>query len=293
MKDNEFLGRYVFTFGTAENFVKSQTFIDGTEGFVDVLRLIGNRIDALTEIEYYIEAIEPGSVRVNIRGFYKKLNNFVSNNILGIIIVSVFANWLSDKLKRDDAPIVQVGSELTQIEINGKIIVIPKDALKYYQSLKNSEDIDRAVKKTFRPIQADPAVNFIGFEFEDEKNKVDFKINRPEIEVLAKEDEITEKTETERAEITIIRAILERSRRKWEFNWNGVKISSAITDAGFYKKFESHVYQIAPGDKLDVDLQIKRRLDRQSGVWEAVYYEITSVWGVNQDEPSQVEPFLN
>src|SRR5438132_243641 len=54
----------------------------------------------------------------------------------------------------------------------------------------------------------------------------------PELVVSLDEREIIENTE-----VQIIRAILEKSRRRWEFVWRGIRISAPIADERFYAEF--------------------------------------------------------
>jgi hypothetical protein len=58
----------------------------------------------------------------------------------------------------------------------------------------------------------------------------------------------------EQCDLQIVKAILERSTRKWEFMWRGVKISAPVLDAQFYEQFFAHDITIAPGDELNFRL---------------------------------------
>jgi len=274
---------YTIVFGGDRKIVRSDAFINGTEGFIETLISIGSRTDPLVEVEYYIEAISEGSVRVHIKAIYKNANEIATNHIVGVILIGILVNWIYDVIKTDNSPQIVINDDSAIFEIGSQKIVVPKDAIKYYERLKGSQDIDRSIKKTFKAAQSDSDITYVGINYDNGSKSVILEIPRAEIEKLAKDDEVEEKTDSVRAEITIIRAILERSKRKWEFDWNGVKISSSITDDNFYKKFEGHEYQIAPGDRLVVELKIKRRRDKVSGVWEPISYEITSVWDVAQD----------
>lgn len=60
----------------------------------------------------------------------------------------------------------------------------------------------------------------------------------------------------ENSDLQIVKAILERNRRKWEFRWRGVKISAPVLDQQFYTGFFAHSIRIAPGDELKARLII-------------------------------------
>jgi len=76
-----------------------------------------------------------------------------------------------------------------------------------------------------------------------------------------------------------MRAILERSRRRWEFVWRGVRISAPVLDERFYADFAAHKITIAPGDALEVRLKIRQRKDPSTGIMlnDANGYEVVEV----------------
>jgi len=84
---------------------------------------------------------------------------------------------------------------------------------------------------------------------------------------------------TESAELQIVKAILKKSNRKWEFVWRGITISAPVVHEGFYKEFFAHEITIAPGDTLEVTLAIKQAKDPDTGIYTNVGYEVVEVHG--------------
>jgi hypothetical protein len=82
----------------------------------------------------------------------------------------------------------------------------------------------------------------------------------------------------EQCDLQIIKAILERSARKWEFMWRGVKISAPVVDPKFYSDFFAHNITIAPGDELKVQLAIKQSRDVRTGIYMNIGYEVIEVY---------------
>ena len=78
--------------------------------------------------------------------------------------------------------------------------------------------------------------------------------------------------------LIIIKAILEKSLRKWQFNWGGKKISAPILDFNFYNDFDAHKITIAPGDTLEVRLRIITEKNPDSGIVTEKLYEIIKVY---------------
>jgi hypothetical protein len=102
-------------------------------------------------------------------------------------------------------------------------------------------------------------------------------------ELLAIRDETSESDEKTRVveedcDLYIIKAILERSKRKWGFKWHGISISAPIVDPTFYDDFAHHNFTIAPGDEFQARLAIHQRKDDISGVYTNVRYEVIHVY---------------
>ena len=86
-----------------------------------------------------------------------------------------------------------------------------------------------------------------------------------------------ERVVPEVVDLQILKAILERSKRKWEFMWRGVKISAPVVDEKFYIDFFAHDITIAPGDILSVTLHIYQQKDIVSGIYRNFKYEVVRV----------------
>ena len=81
----------------------------------------------------------------------------------------------------------------------------------------------------------------------------------------------------ERTKVVVLKAILERGGRKWQFVWNGIKISAPIRSDTFFDKMASKEYEFGQGDILDVTLRITRAKDEMAGVFINEKYEIIEV----------------
>lgn len=83
-----------------------------------------------------------------------------------------------------------------------------------------------------------------------------------------------------RANLTIIKVVFKRSKRKWQFNWQGINISAAIADPEFFDKMEERKISLSQGDALDADLSITQHFIEDANVWENVAYEVVKVHSV-------------
>ena len=72
-------------------------------------------------------------------------------------------------------------------------------------------------------------------------------------------------------------AVLERSQRRWQFLWNGQKISANIHDDDFFTKMANHEYEFGQGDQLIVDLVAEQELNEIVGAYETRRYGVMKV----------------
>ena len=84
----------------------------------------------------------------------------------------------------------------------------------------------------------------------------------------------------------MLKLVFERGPRKWQFVWNGVKISDAIRSDEFFHKLASREYKFTQGDILDVTMRIHQTRNDISGVWMNTDYEVTEVHGL-ENMPQQ------
>ena len=81
----------------------------------------------------------------------------------------------------------------------------------------------------------------------------------------------------EEADLQLIKVILERGRRKWEFAWKGIKISAPVLDEDFWDKMAKGDVSIKQGDGIKAELQITQVLDPYSKAYFNESYEILEI----------------
>jgi hypothetical protein len=99
------------------------------------------------------------------------------------------------------------------------------------------------------------------------------------------------RTQVVRANLTVIKAVLLRSKRKWQFSWQGNKVSAPITDPNFFDQLESRSVALRQGDALDADLAITQRYLPEADVWMNHAYEVTKVYSVKLGETQATMDF--
>ena len=85
------------------------------------------------------------------------------------------------------------------------------------------------------------------------------------------------RTEIHSVTLRLLKIILEKGSRKWEFVWNGIKISAPITDDNFWEDLRTGKVQISHGDSMDVQLKIHQKKDPYADVFLNDKYEVVRV----------------
>lgn len=165
------------------------------------------------------------------------------------------------------------------IEQGDKKIIIPKNVYDAQKEVEKSERFRKSVSQTFEAVEKDSNVTEFGLTKHLDDKTPDRVIPRERFGLLSHPLDIDEPQREiqEVADLQIKRAILERSKRKWEYIWRGIKISAPVLDEQFYSDFFAHKVTIAPGDSFEVVLKIYQSRDEDTGIYTNSRYEVVRV----------------
>lgn len=167
------------------------------------------------------------------------------------------------------------------IEQGDTKVVIPRQVHDSMQLVEHSPRFRSGVGQAIKTVEADPAIRSFAFTPDLPGQLIEESaLPRERFALLPKtlDDDGGDSRDLEEVtELEILRAILERSRRRWEFVWNGMKISAPVTDDAFYDDFFAHRIMIAPGDALRVKLLVRQRRAKDIGVFINESYEVVEV----------------
>lgn len=278
----EYEKSFVIHFGCKGRKINAYTLASTLVSLADAVKSANSIINPGYEIEVVVEAIGPGSFRAKIKTVYSKLNNLWSNENVKPIILSIIASFIYQHTLAPDTEVnVVVNDEQVVIEQQGKQIIIPRDVHDALKKVENSDKFNACMHKTFEAVKNDEEIESLGITNNIEDPIPSFEIHRNNFPDIATniEDTKTSRILTENADLVILKAILQRSKRKWEFVWRGVKISAPVLDNNFYDRFFAHKITIAPGDALQVRLKIHQKRDLDTGIFTNEKYEVFEVLG--------------
>lgn len=268
-------------FGAEGSRINAYTLASTLVNIADAARTANAAINPGYDIEIVVEALGSGSFKTRIRSIYRGAENLFSKQALQTVILSVISSFIyQHTLAPDVQVVVNIGADQVVIEQGDTKIVVPKTVYEATQKAESQPQFVSAVRETIQAVDGDPTISTIGFREDDSEEEPPVKIPRERFYMLASPPsdlETDTRDLTEQATLEIVRAILEKSRRRWEFVWNGTRISAPLTDAQFYEDFFAHRITVAPGDSLRVELRIRQRRIPGIGIFVNDSFEVIRV----------------
>lgn len=279
---SEYNEEVVLYFGSESRKINAYTLASTLVSIADAVKEANSIINPGYNVEVLVEAFGEGSFRARIKTAYEGARNIFSSDTLKAIAFSVAANFIYEHtLAPDNDVTVNVNDKEVVIEQGETKIVIPRETYDATKEVQRSEKFKKSISRVATSIEKDQSIDSFGFTANIEDEKPDILIPRKSMLLLSDPEEIAEPTREieEQAVLFIKRAILERSKRKWEFVWRGFKISAPVLDDQFYSDFFAHKITVAPGDQLEVKLKIYQSKDEDTGIYSNDRYEIIQVMG--------------
>jgi hypothetical protein len=291
------------------------TLIETLAGFSQSLKAIGDAVDPLHELEVFVDYVAPGSINIGVRLKQHLKKNAkayaLAAGVTSQVIVGVFSSYLYDQIKPQRDCEVDVGQDKVTIKGDGCDVTVHRQVYELMPQVGRDPKVAKGVERALKAVNKDPAVQSIGIGASSKAKPV-VTVERPQfVEVLYRlqhqRDPIvgrfsaqdgpapvnTKRTKTDRAHLTVIKAVLLRSRRKWQFNWRGIKISARITDVDFFDQLEARSVALRQGDALDAELEVTQRFLPEANVWQNQEYTVTKVYSVRVGETQTTMDFTS
>jgi len=276
----EFEEQFVIHFGGEFHRVNAYTFASSLIALSDAIRNTNYIVNPGYEVDIVVEALGPGSFRTKICTIQKGVSNlFTAQDARAIVLGLITAIIYEHTFAPEEETTININGDVYIIEQENQKIILPLDAKSYYEEVRKSEVIKNNIGRAFNTLEKDESITEFGITHNLEDKSPTLLIERSQFPLLSNDLIINEdyREIIERTHVQIVRAILERSKRRWEFVWQGIKIPAPVTDNDFYNDFFAHRITIAPGDSLEVDLKITQRRDPDTGIYTNTSYEIIKV----------------
>lgn len=277
---SEFEEDFVIYFGGKPKRINAYTLASSLVSIADAVKSANSLINPGYHVEVVVEAFGEGSFKVKVKTLYQGAKNLFSKENLKAITLSVIAAYVYQHSLAPDVEInVIVNEAEVIIEQGDKKIIVPREVHDAVKEVEKSEKFKQSIGRTFEAIEKDKDIESFGITPRMEDKVPQISIPRERFSLLSNPPEIEDNQRyvVEVADLHILRAILERGTRKWEFVWRGIKISAPVLDDKFYSDFFAHKIMIAPGDSIEVKLKIYQSRDEDTGIFTNNRYEVIEV----------------
>ena len=195
--------------------------------------------------------------------------------IVGKTVVGLFK--LHSFLGGEDPASVEVDSSNSQVFNNTGDVIIVDNSVR--QTYVESDAVRKNLDDTYRATRGDERIEGIEIESEDDPDNV-FQAECETFDQLAgierESKEGEERTIVDRLTLTIISVVFDPDR-KWEFLYEGRKITAKISDAGFWFRVKGHKEDFRQGDRMDVDLERVQTYNPKLRDWVTDEHEVIKV----------------
>lgn len=277
---SQFEKSVVIHFDVEDKRINAYTLATTLVSLADAAKAANSSLNAGYDIEIVVEAIGPGSFRTQITAVYSNSKNLFSNQLVVGLVIGILGNYIYERtLSVDDKISVEVKTDEVVIQRGNDRVIVPRNVYDATRKVEKNPLFVKAMTRTFESVAADEKVKSIGLVSSMNSPPPEIPISHDTLQQLAIEtlEDPDARIIQERAELQIVKAILEKSKRKWEFMWRGIKISAPVVNEQFYVNFFAHDITIAPGDTLEVTLAIKQTKDIDTGIYSNVGYEVVEV----------------
>lgn len=270
----------VLYFQTPEPRINAYALASTLVALADSAKAANRSLNSGVDIEIVVEALSQGSFRAKITAIAREAGLFAKNQVITNVLIGVLAAYVYDHTlaKKERVQVVVETDEVIVVSGDDKIIV-PRAVHEAKQIVQQDPVFVRSMDRMLGSAVIDERVTGFGLAPSIDSPPPEVILNR---ELLETRDnpELEPKTRVieEDADLFIVKAIMERSTRKWEFKWHGMNIPAPIKDPNFYDDFAKHNFTIAPGDEFQARLAIYQKKDDLSGVYSNTKYEVLHVY---------------
>jgi len=230
----------VLYFETPEPRLNAYAFASTIVSLADAAKAAGRTLNSAVDVEIVVEALGHGSFKARISAIVRESGLFVKQQFLSGIIIGVLSSYIYDHTlaKKDKVEVHVDDNEVVIVQGNDRIIV-PRDVHDAEQLVSKNRTFVHSMDKMMSSIILDDRVT--GFGISPDIDSPPPAIILPRDLLTIRDEPIDPGAKTrvieEDADLYIVKAIMEHSKRKWEFKWHGVNISAPIKDPNFYDDF--------------------------------------------------------
>ncbi len=222
----EFENTVVLYFQTSESRVNAYALAATLVALADSAKAAARTLNSGVEIEIVVEALNSGSFRAKVTAVAREAGLFVKTQLVTGVVIGVLASYVYDHTlaKKEPVQVIVQTDEVVVVRGNDRV-VIPRGIREAQQLVEKNPIFVRSMDRMLSSTVLDPRVTGFGLAPSLDSPPPEIILDRKLLEMRDDlEPEPKARVIEEDADLYIVKAILERSNRKWEFKWHGVNI---------------------------------------------------------------------
>jgi hypothetical protein len=268
-------------FSGQEQMIDANILISSLVCTADIVYEINTYLNTGKKVEVKVKALDKGSFIIDvvliesmIDTLYGLFTHENINTVIAVITMLVEIYALKLHLK-DTAPkhLIEDGNSIKIENVDGNVIIVQKPTYNVYTGSSKVQD---SLARNFNTLNEDPAIT--DFSITDGDDNAYIAVNHSDFSAMAVKsvtDEDDCRVVIVSATLHIVRLSFERNL-KWEFVYQGNKITAKIKDEAFYQLIDNRE-RFAKGDELVVEMEISQRWDESVRTYLNSSYLITRV----------------
>jgi hypothetical protein len=208
----------VLYFGCPGSRINAYTLASALVSFADAAKAANNQINPGYDIEIVVEALGNGSFKAHIRAIYRSARNLFSGDSVRNIVLGVVAAFIYEHTFAPNHDVkIEIKDDSVVIIQGEKEIIVPRNIYDATKDLKRDPEVKRSMSSFFRSIDQDGTVESVGITTKMDAPPPELQVQRDNIHEAAIACNLPDpdsRIVPEQAEIQILRAILERNKRR-------------------------------------------------------------------------------
>lgn len=264
--------------------IEANTLINSLLHFTTIVQEVNKDLKTNKKIEVKINALPEGSFLIHLTleaaGFLQQARDIFAGptaSAIANIIEITGGIYLTYRFLKGKKPtsIEATENSTTITNESGDKLTIQNMAVNIYV---NNKKVQESLAQEFQTLDNDP--NVTGFELLDDKNNPIVQIPRNEFPALAASEDYKEDPTDNIVQKTVMLNIVRLSfdrNQKWEFYYEGNKISAKINDDDDFIKLIDAGEPFAKGDSLKAEIEIRQEFDKSVNTYVNKSYKINKI----------------
>lgn len=269
---------------------KATEILPSLLAFAGLLEEVGREIAPEKRLNIYISSTSQGSFIIDLNlalDAVEKIKSILglsdSTTLQTILTATITLIAIKQFLKGEKPKTIQ--------EQNGDVVIINKEnstmiiAKEIYNISATSQTVDEYISGITKPLSE----QIKSLKIED--REIGITLTEEDYPSLQATNPLFEEQvrdiEDKEAYLTVVKIVFAENR-KWEFIYQGNKISAAIADSQFIQRLDSYIFK--KGTKLKCHLKIKQIYDRK--IEDYINKEYTIIQVLSVEPPKETKPLF-